>query len=147
MWLTFLLKGFSEKNCNSYTKWAAHPLQQPPCKKLSHYGRIKRWKKFNFFHICLNFILFFFPLALNVIVIKYVPFPIIYLIEHFATFFTFQSFPNNIKDQFKEKTYIWFGNHRNNYLCINHVKNATKNNQKTTTVTWSTYHHVFHIHM
>ena len=30
------------------------------------------------------------------------------------------------------------------YLCIYHVKNATKTgNQKMTTVTYSTYHHVF----
>ena len=26
---------------NSYIKWDAHSLQQPPCKNPSHYGRVK----------------------------------------------------------------------------------------------------------
>ena len=102
----------------------------------------------SFFDICLHVILFFFTIASKVIVIviTYVPFAIICLIEHFGTYFP-QLFLNNIKNQLN-KIHIGVDKHRDIYLSRVHVKNSTKRpNEKATTVTYSTYRHVFHILM
>ena len=68
IWYKFLLKAISEQTIiNSYIKWDADPLQQPPCKKPSHYGRVKNQQNITIMKVEIIFFWIFsysFPLSL-----------------------------------------------------------------------------------
>ena len=91
----------------------------------------QKWelKKFNFFDICLNFILFFSTITSKIIVIltTYIPFTIILSSLNILPHFSFSSITSNRKNQLNEM-HIGSNNHRDIFTqssCQKYKKTGT----------------------
>ena len=121
----FRLKGISEQIIihilsGMYTLFSNQRVKNHPSMEALNINNTKqKWelKKFNFFDICLNFILFFSTITSKIIVIltTYIPFTIILSSLNILPHFSFSSITSNRKNQLNEM-HIGSNNHRDIFM-------------------------------